>query len=410
MQSRFGRHPRLAATGVAGLSLLAAAALLGGTILVTPPMPVATTAGDLTILGRGFGHGRGMSQYGAQGAAIAGKSSSQILSFYYPRTVRSRAGGSIRVYLTADTTDGLQIAAVNGLRVRDLKDNAKWTLPRLKSITQWSINPYGTSRTRLRYYWAPTKKWVLWKVPDGRTAFKGMAQFEGPAVTPLVLPGGRRADYRGALRTADRNGSALDTINVVPLERYLRGVVPREAIPSWRPAALQAQAVAARTYSAYKRRLRAKYDYDLCDTARCQVYGGYGAEVASTDRAIRATAGVIRTYRGVPIIAEFSSSSGGQIASGPVPYQVGKADPYDAFPGNRNPHASWKVTVKRATAERAFGVGTIKRIVVIARNGQGQWGGRVLKVEVTGSAGKRVLSGAQVRSGLKLRSTWFTFG
>lgn len=380
-------------------------ALLMATTLLVPPVPVAVSAADLVIYGRGYGHGRGMSQYGAQGAALAGKSSTEIMNFYYPGTTRAQASGVIRIHITADTTDGLRVMAVNGLRIRDLGDGTVWTLPRTPNITSWSIDPYGTSRTRLRYYWAPTKRWAVW---GGRSIFKGMAQFEGPAVTALVLPSGRQVGYRGALRTADRRGSGLDTINVVPLESYLRGVVPREAITSWRPAALQAQAVAARTYSAYHRRLRAKRDYDLCDTVSCQVYGGYGAEVGSTDEAIADTAGVIRISGGVPVIAEFSASSGGQTAPGDEPYQVAKADPYDGHPGN--PHNTWKVTVKRSTAERVFGVGTIRRIVVSSRNGYGEWGGRALRVQVTGSDGVRTFTGEQVRYKLRLRSTWFNFG
>ncbi|MFC0627368.1 SpoIID/LytB domain-containing protein [Kribbella deserti] len=387
-------------------------ALLLATTLVMPAAPVATpaapaslAAGDLVIQGRGYGHGRGMSQYGAQGAALAGKSSTEIMNFYYPGTTRAQAGGTIRIHLTADTTDGLRVVAVNGLRARDLGDGTVWTLPRSSNITSWSIDPYGTSQTRLRYYWAPTRQWVVW---NGRSIFKGMAQFEGPAVTALVLPSGRQVGYRGALRTADRNGSSLDTINVVPLESYLRGVVPREAITSWRREALQAQAVAARTYSAYHRRLRATRDYDLCDTVSCQVYGGYGAEVASTDAAIADTAGVIRVRNGVPVIAEFSASSGGQTAPGDQPYQVGKADPYDGHAGN--PHNRWQVTVERATAERVFGVGTLRSIVVSSRNGYGEWGGRALRVQVTGSAGTRTFTGEQVRYRLRLRSSWFNFG
>ncbi|MEU4608439.1 SpoIID/LytB domain-containing protein [Kribbella sp. NPDC023972] len=102
------------------------------------------------------------------------------------------------------------------------------------------------------------------------------------------------------------------------LERYLRGVVPREALSTWLRATLQAQAVAARTYSVYHRNQAVWRAYDLCDTTACQVCGGYDSEQASTNTAIAATAGQIRLYEGKPIMAEFSSSNGGATAAGPA--------------------------------------------------------------------------------------------
>ena len=95
-----------------------------------------------------------------------------------------------------------------------------------------------------------------------------------------------RAHYRGALRSVGNN-----TVNVVRLEHYLRGVVPQEVPALWKPAAVQAQAVAARTYAAFERKASSKgRGYDLCDTAHCQVYGGVDAEHPATTRAIRASA------------------------------------------------------------------------------------------------------------------------
>lgn len=360
-------------------------------------------AADTTISGRGFGHGRGMSQYGAQGAAIAGKSAQQILAFYYPGTTTGKATGSIRIRISADTTDGVRVGTVNHLKVRDLKTGKVYPLPKASTRNQWSIDPYGDHGTKVSSYDATTRKWTLWKT------FAGMTQFEGASVTGLVLPSGAVRRYRGALRAIDVPGAHLDTVNVLALEHYLRGVVPREALSSWRPAALQAQSVAARTYSVFHRGRAAKRAYDLCDTISCQVYGGYDSEKASTNTAIAATAGQIRLYQGRPIIAEFSSSNGGATATGPIPYQVMKLDGWDAYPGNGNPNVTWTVTRTAAEMQAAFDVGSIRSLRVLKRTGVGSGGGRVLTLEAVGSKGRRVLTGDQLRGRLKLRSSWFAF-
>ena len=326
-----------------------------------------------------------MSQYGAQGAAIAGRSTKTILDFYYPGTTVGTATGSMRVRITADTTDGVRVAASNKLRLRDLATGKVYTLPVASTRSQWSINPHGEHAAAVSSYNSKTKTWTHWKT------LTGMAQFEGPTVIALVLPSGAVVRYRGALRSTDVAGAHFDTVNVLSLELYLRGVVPREAVTSWRPAALQVQSVAARTYSVYHRNRATKRAYDLCDTTSCQVYGGYNAEVASTNAAIAATAGQIRLYQGKPIMAEFSSSNGGATADGDAPYQVAKADSWDAYPGNKNPNVAWQVTRTSSQLQTAFGVGSLRSLRVVRRTGVGPSGGRVLSVEAVGSKGRVVL-------------------
>jgi SpoIID/LytB domain protein len=363
----------------------------------------AATAPDTSITGRGFGHGRGLSQYGAQGAALAGRSVKQILDFYYPGTTAGKASGSIRVRISADTTDGVRVGAVNGLAVRSIATGKVYPLPKASTIDQWSIDPNGEHGTKLNWYNVKTRKWTLYKT------FTGMAQYEGAAVIGLVLPSGAVRRYRGVLRAADVSGAHLDTVNVLPLEYYLRGVVPREAVTSWRPAALQAQAVAARTYSVFYRNRSTGKAYDLCDTTSCQVYGGYDDEETPTNNAIAATAGQVRLYRSKPIIAEFSSSNGGATAAGDAPYQLVKADGWDAYPRNGNPNVTWKVTRTAAQMQGVFDVGTIRYVRVLKRTGVGPGGGRALTIQAVGSRGSRVLTADQVRIRLHLRSSWISF-
>ncbi|NEA36521.1 SpoIID/LytB domain-containing protein [Streptomyces sp. SID13031] len=381
------------------------AAVIGSTLLsataqaVPPPEPEAVQS----ITGRGFGHGRGMSQYGAQGAALAGRSAKSILDFYYPGTTVGKATGTIRIRISADTTDGIRVAAVNKLRLRDLKTGKVTTLPTASTRNQWSIDPAGEHGAKVSSYNTKTKKWTLWKT------LTGMGQFEGPTVISLILPSGAVVRYRGVVRPADLSGAHFDTVNVLSLELYLRGVVPREAVTTWRPAALQVQSVAARTYSVFHRSRATKRAYDLCDTTSCQVYGGYDSEAKSATAAITATAGQIRLYKGKPIMAEFSSSNGGATANGPVAYQLMKADSWDAYPGNKNPNVTWTVTRTSAQLQAAFGVGTLRSVRVRTRTGIGPSGGRVATVAAVGSKGSVVLTGDQVRLRLHLRSAWFAF-
>jgi SpoIID/LytB domain protein len=208
---------------------------------------------------------------------------------------------------------------------------------------------------------------------------------------------------------ADRPATDIDTINVVLLEYYLRGVVPKEAITSWRAAALQAQAVAARTYADRKRKaaITAGSDFDLCDTTSCQVYGGAAAEVASTNTAIAATSGRIRTYGGQPIDAQFSSSNGGYTAPGGLAYLPAKPDPYDDYAHSGNPNANWTVTMAKTTAGTRLGVGTLTELLVLTRNTYGTWGGRVVSVRATGTTATKTLTGEQVRFALGIKSDWF---
>lgn len=414
MRIRRGLAAAAVLTTVAvGLTAVAAAAPAVG---ATHPSGAVAEAGSgqveasTAILGRGFGHGRGMSQYGSQGAALAGKSAKQILDFYYPGTTVGRATGTVRIRIAADTGDGVRVAAQAGLRVRDVQTGKWWVLPVSATKNQWSIDPYGEHGTRLRSYDAKTGAWANWRAPDGRTSFAGMAQFDGPSMIALILPTGRRVVYRAALRSSDAAGPHLTTVNHVSLETYLRGVVPLESPSSWRPAALQAQSVAARTYAVFHRRQSTGRSYDLCDTTACQVYGGFGVEAATTTAAIAATTAQIRLYRTAPIIAEYSASNGGATVAGGPAYQVAKVDPWDAYAGNRNPYIGWS-SPKTATAVRAaFGVGTLRSLRVTRRTGLGPWGGRVVSVEAIGSTGRTVLTGDQVRLRLKLRSDWYQLG
>jgi SpoIID/LytB domain protein len=351
----------------------------------------------ITIKGHGYGHGHGMSQYGAEGAAREGLTYEQIADFYYPGTTWGRSRGRVTVLITADATDDLEVRPRPGLTVRDTAGGDRVALPDNGAL-RWRVAVAPNGATRVAY---KLKRWHGYAELEGDGEF-----YAGGEPVTLVTPSGDRA-YRGRLR-AVTTPSGHDTVNDVSLESYIKGVVPLEMPATWSTEAVRAQAVAARTYASYERNHPHADHYELCDTTSCQVYGGYDAEHPASNAAVDDTSGRVLLADGAPAFTQFASSSGGWTSAGSVPYLPAKADPYDGWSGN--PVHSWSTTIDDATIESAWSaVGNLTRIAVTDRDGNGQWGGRLVSVTLTGSSGKIVVSGDTFRSALGLRSTWVTF-
>lgn len=117
--------------------------------------------------------------------------------------------------------------------------------------------------------------------------------------------------YRGTILIQNKNGK-LTVINNVPLEDYIKGVVPAEMPSSWAQEAHKAQAIAARSYALANLGKRANYGYDLKDTPEDQAYGGASAETPNTNYAVDDTKGIVLTYNMKVINAYYSASAGGQ--------------------------------------------------------------------------------------------------
>lgn len=361
-----------------------------------PQRGVAPRRAALTLQGRGYGHGRGLSQYGAQGAASKhGKNYRQILRFYYPGLKVGRAGGQLRVLISGDTSDDVVVRHAAGLRFRQVAGGRTWKLGR-KGAQQWRITAVG-GRSRL-------------SVRDGgwRTVrtVRGEAEFiSAGKPLRLVTPSGTHA-YAGALRSSKVSGGRA-TVNVLSLEAYLRGVVPLEVPALWHPQAVRSQAVAARTYAAFERAANKNDPYHLCDTSSCQVYGGVGQSHPASDKAIRATRRqVLRTKGGAVAFSQFSASNGGWSVKGSFGYLRARKDPWDRWSGN--PYRNWKHGVSAAVIQNVYpGIGNFQRVRILKRDGNGAWGGRVVSLRVIGSAGSTTVSGDAFRIAFGLRSTWF---
>jgi SpoIID/LytB domain protein len=383
------------------IAALAAVVLMTGLVLgVGARTPARAAADDVVLTGHGFGHGRGLSQWGAFGYATRfGWNHLQILGRYYSNAGMSDIGNPlIAVRLMA--RDGADLAVTSA---------APFTVNGQQypggTAAQLSRNADGT--------------WQLTTRTGCSGAVTGTVQVTGTTVNTIANPGDdltrmltlcgpESRTYRGAL-TLVWDGSALRTTNTLFMEDYLRGVVPRESPASWGDAAngaglnaLMAQAVAARSYA----RSEARYPYaSTCDTTTCQVYGGAGLNGASledarTDRAVVNTSGDVMTLGGLVARTEFHSSSGGWTAGGTFPAVQDDGDV-------ASPFHDWSVAVPRATISAAFGVGTVQAVTVLSRNGLGADGGRVVTVRVTGSGGSVDVTGTDFRTALALRSDWF---
>lgn len=384
---------------VSGTALLLTAApahaapTADGPITITPGTPILVTSD-------GYGHGHGMSQWGANGAASAGLSAQQILAFYYPGTTPSTLSTSVKVLITADTDNNLTVYNERGLRVRDLGNGRTFRLHTKHTPRVWRLLQKN-GHTKVFY---KTSRWHLYKTA-GRRSLAGDGEFRAPGGTTLKLKSGPRR-YRGALRFTN-----TDTVNVLNLEKYLRGVVPAEMPSTWPAAALQAQAIAARTYAARARAERVDGYYQICDTTACQVYGGVASEKDTTNAAVAATAGqVLLAPDSTLAFTQFASSNGGWSSAGGYPYLVAQADPYDTAYHHR------QVQVDPAKLQAAYPqIGTLQSVRITQREGSRLFdaGGWVQTVHLTGMNGVTPtaldISGDDFRRVYGLRSAYFTF-
>ncbi|HEX7254391.1 MAG TPA: SpoIID/LytB domain-containing protein [Gaiellaceae bacterium] len=334
------------------------------------------------VTGRGWGHGVGMSQWGANGFARRGHDYRRILTHYYrSATIGKAPVAKVRVLL-AGSKPTLTISSEAPFRVRDASGRTR-TL-----VGKQVIGPGLTVKVK------GVKK---------RTALAPPLVFL-PGDEPLHL--GRR--FRGTIQV-DRVGRRLRAINVVGLEQYLYGVVPAEVPDDWAPEVLKAQAVAARSYALATRKVGGAFD--LFPDVRSQVYRGVDEEEESTNEAVDETAGEVLTYGGRLVTAYFHSTSGGRTASvqdvwagsKPTPYLTGVEDPYDSI----SPHHTWgPVVIPAARFQRVLK--TTGRLLDVRTTTNGS--GRANAVVGVGTGGERSGKASDVRRELGLRSTWFRVG
>ena len=287
------------------------------------------------LTGGGWGHGVGMSQWGAYGQARQGRTYRQILATYYPGTELTRTGAArVRVELAAGVPGG-QVDATGVFVAADARGKHYRVTSRLLVLAPGLQAPLGKRGKRVTL--APP----VTLTPLGAT----LLSFDGRQV-------------RGAL-TVSRASARLSVLNELDLESYLLGVVPSEMPWAWPAEALKAQAIATRSYTVFSLATSRGKPYDVYADTRSQVYGGVAAESSTASAAVRATSGEILAYGGVVAQTPYFSSSGGRTESSldvfgtAVPYLQAVADPWDAA----SPHHAWapRVLTARGLAA-AFGL------------------------------------------------------
>lgn len=382
----------------------------------------AQAAGALYISGAGNGHGIGMSQYGALGYADHGWLYPAILAHYYTGTALERTNpdrdvtvllsvGSASFSGATDASSGLSSATSATTGSSGTTSTASTTGA---AGVGANSDPTAAAPKRL----SPRTTYMVIARSSRVLELKAGGHSIGSFQAPLVVTAGHPmtvrglGPYRGSLVFWPTAGRRVETVNLVDLEDYVRGVISGEMPSSWPAQALDAQAIAARTLAITAPARSARFD--LYSDTRSQVYRGVAAETPSTDAAVLATADQVVSYDGRPVLTYFSASSGGHTESiqdawpgaTPEPWLVGVPDPYDD--ATVDPFYRWAVTltVPRAAAELGRLVKGALIGIQVTKRGLSP---RVVTAEVVGTDGITDVTGPQLEAQLHLRSTYLTF-
>lgn len=256
-------------------------------------------------------------------------------------------------------------------------------------------------------------RWQAGAFLVGREKLRGDVLTIRPSGAGELALDGRR--YRGALELHHKGGG-LTAVNIVPVDDYLRSVVPEEMPVDWPAEAIKAQSVAARSFALASRGRHASEGYDLCTTTHCQLYTGTAAEKSVSNAAIKATRGEVLTYGGKPIEALFHTDSGGMTENSEdvwgshVPYlRAAKDTPAKTMPWTKTIS---RVDLERKLAAKGHDIGKARSIALsplaIGRAAKDRTAsGRVKTMTVKGTKGTATLSGTTWRSLLGLKSTLF---
>lgn len=399
------------------LALLVLASI--GSTLASPPLAAAQEpiSETITITGRGWGHGRGLSQWGAFGYAT-GRSGGPwdhrtILGHYYGDTQAGNISNPIgAVTLLGQRGKALAVERPAGVAIDGRDGTSGAVRAALRSDGRYDVQTAA----------ACAGPWSQSLVLDGPVRLRAPGTTGASEdVLRLCRDDGTKVGYRGELVAMGRSfdggdGGIAQTVNLVRLDDLIRSVLPGLLPPMWADiddgrgrSALLAQAVASRGFAAVGdgrwRDLHSGFGagFTTCDSSACQPYAGVGLEDERTDSVVRETTGEVRVRGTALVRTEFTASSGGWTAgiTFPAVQDVG-----DLVPAN--PYRSWTELLGRDELESRYGLGRLQAIHIVERNGLGADGGRVLQIRLVGTAATQDLSGVEFRAAFGLPSDWFT--
>jgi len=370
---------RLAALAAALLSLAATA------LPSLAAAPAARASVSWVVHGRGFGHGVGMSAYGAYGYARHGKSYPFILAHYYSGTTIGALPGPRVVRVLLDISPGdvgfSGATSACGQALDPKRDYEAHRVARSVVLRSSGGRQLASCGRRLR------------AAGDGTISIAGLGA------------------YRGALETVPTESQAgsLNVVNALAVDQYVKGVVPNESPPSWPMAELRAQAIASRSFALTGG--VGGNGFDLYADTRSQVYKGLESEYARSNEAAESTRGQVVEYQGKVAETLFSACSGGHTESvqnvfggSPVPYLVGVPDPYDYY----CPLHTWTLRFTGPQISARLGGELDGRLekVVVTKHGVTP---RIIEAKLFGTGGVTTVSGEQLEVALGGYDTWMTF-
>lgn len=416
-------HHRLTARCLAALPITLLAASLGASLAVVAP-PIAAGAQEpvestIIVTGRGWGHGRGLGQWGAFGYAT-GRSGGP----WGYRTILQHFYGDTEVGVIGNPLTAVSLLGQRGLPLTVERGDGGVTVDGLSGAStaaQVTLRPDGRFDVE-RSIACAGEAWSPPTVVDGPVRLRAVGT-SGAASDVLALcrPDGTRSGYRGELVAMGQSFDGRDvglaqTVNLVRLDDLLRSVVPLQMPPTWGTVdggrgkqALLAQVVASRGFAAVGDTRWGDLHSGLgaqsttCDSNACQTYAGVQVEHPITDDTVVRTSGEVRVRGTTLVRTEYSASSGGWTAGGIFPPV---ADEGDAV--SDNPHRLWSTQIERTAIEARYGLGVLRAIEILERNGFGAEGGRVLRMRLVGTTTTVEVTGASFRGAFGLRSDWFT--
>jgi stage II sporulation protein D len=357
----------------------------GATVILLSLYPLGARASvNWVVHGRGFGHGVGMSAYGAYGYAKAGKNYRFILGHYYTGTSLGTLEKTrvVRVLLDISPRE-VEFSGATSACGAQLDPGRSYEAHRVGGAVKLRSSggkPLANCGRRLR------------AAGRGRIAIAGQGTF------------------RGALETVptESDAGSLNVVNALAIEQYVKGVMPNEVPPSWPTEELKAQAVAVRSIA-----LTGDVGgngFDLYSDTRSQVYEGLESEYASTNDAVAATRGQVVMFGGDVAQTLYSACSGGHTESAvnvfgsPVPYLVGVPDPYDYY----CPLHKWTLNFSGPEISSRLGAylqGKLKQ-VVITKTGVSP---RIVSAKLIGTGGSSTVTGSELSVALGGYDTWMAF-
>jgi len=361
------------------------AKLLVALVALLSVYPVAAQAAvSWVVHGRGFGHGVGMSAYGAYGYAKAGKSYQFILGHYYRGTTIGTIEKPRVVRVLLDISPGDVEFSGATSACGEVLDPAR------------SYEAHRVGKT------------VKLRSSGGKPLASCGRKLRAAGRGKIAIAG--HGTYRGALETVptESDAGSLNIVNALALEQYVKGVMPNEVPPSWPTEELKAQALAVRSIA-----LTGDVGgngFDLYADTRSQVYEGLESEYDSTNAAVAATRGQVVMYGGEIAQTLYSACSGGHTESAvnvfgsPVPYLVGVPDPYDYY----CPLHKWTLDFSGPEISSRLGAylqGKLKQVVIV-KTGVSP---RIVSAKLVGTGGTTTVSGSELSVALGGYDTWMTF-